>query len=166
MKRRRKILLTISLILYVVGGVLTLTACASSPVIAAPPITTPTLPPASPTTPAPTAAPALSLGSKQSGDLTISLFSNPNPPIRGSNVFEAVITDVKGQPISDATVSLDIDMTNMSHGKNVINASSSGEGRYVGNIYFLMPGPWRVIVSIGRAGQINTIRFDFTVNWR
>jgi len=92
------------------------------------------------------------------------VFSNPNPPIRGTNTFEALVTDAKGQPVSDAALSFDIDMTNMSHGKNVVTASALGEGRYRGDVHFLMPGPWRVIVGIDRAGQTSTVRFDFMVN--
>ncbi len=77
-----------------------LTACARSPLVAATqPAAAPTLTPASPTTQAHATMQALALGSKQSGDLTLSLFSNPNPPIRGNNTFEAVVTDTKGQPM-------------------------------------------------------------------
>ena len=105
------------------------------------------------------------LGGKQSGDLLVWIFSDPNPPVRGDNTLEALVTDSNGQPITDVTISFDIDMTNMSHGKNVVTASSLGEGRYSAEIHFLMPGPWRVIVGIERAGQTTTVRFDFMVAW-
>ena len=105
------------------------------------------------------------LGGKQSGDLLVWIFSDPNPPSRGDNTLEALVTDSNGQPITDATISFDIDMTNMSHGRNVTTASSLGEGRYSAEIHFLMPGPWRVIVGIERAGQTTTVRFDFMVAW-
>ena len=104
------------------------------------------------------------LNSKQVGDLKVSLLTTPNPPIRGSGTLKALITDTKGQPISDATLSFDISMTNMNMGKNVVAASSLGEGHYSGQVYFSMTGPWRVVVGINRAGQTNTIPFDFTVN--
>ena len=91
--------------------------------------------------------------------------SDPNPPSRGDNTLEALVTDSNGQPITDATISFDIDMTNMSHGRNVTTASSLGEGRYSAEIHFLMPGPWRVIVGVERAGQSTTVRFDFMVAW-
>jgi nitrogen fixation protein FixH len=94
------------------------------------------------------------------------IFSDPNPPIRGGNTIDVLVTDTNGQPISDAKVSFDINMTNMNHGKNVVTASSLDEGRYSGEVFFLMPGPWRVIVGIERAGQTNTVRFDFMVNFR
>lgn len=105
------------------------------------------------------------LGGKQSGDLLVWIFSAPNPPSRGDTTLEVLVTDSNGQPITDATISFDIDMTNMSHGKNVTTASSLGDGRYSGEVFFLMPGPWRVIVGIERAGQTTSIRFDFMVAW-
>lgn len=124
-------------------------------------------------TPIPTltlAAPAtqdstIVLGGKPSGDLLVWIYSDRNPPVRGDNTFKAFVTDAKGQPITDATVSFDINMTNMNHGKNVVTASSLGDGNYSGTVHFLMAGPWRVIVGVKRAGQTDTVRFDFMVNW-
>jgi len=128
-------------------------------------------------TPIPTFTPAASsaqasdgnqipaLGGKQSGDLLVWIFSDPNPPSRGDAAFEALITDLEGNPVSDAAISFDTDMTNMSHGRNVTAASSLGDGRYSAELHFLMPGPWRVIVGIERAGQTSAVRFDFMVSW-
>jgi len=126
----------------------------------------PAQPPAQP--PAPVVAGRTSLGSaKQATDLTIALFSAPNPPIRGNDVLEAVITDAQGQPVTDAQVAFDLDMTNMSHGKNVVVATPQGEGRYAGRVFFMMPGPWRVITFVQRPGQpLVQARFDFQVNLR
>jgi hypothetical protein len=104
------------------------------------------------------------LGGKPGGNLLVWIFSNPNPPSSGDNTLEAFVTDANGQPITDATVSFDINMTNMNHGKNVVTASSLGNGHYSGDVHFLMGGPWRVIVAIERAGQTDTVRFDFMVN--
>lgn len=98
--------------------------------------------------------------SKQSGDLVVWIFSAPTPPVRGNDTLEAFVTDASGQPIADAEVSFDIDMTNMSHGKNVVTASSLGDGHYSAQLHFLMPGPWRVIVGIQRGGQQTSVRFD------
>lgn len=106
-------------------------------------------------------------GSKKIGAFTVTLFSSPNPPIRGSNTLEALVVDANNQPVTDATVSFDIDMTNMSHGKNVVAAKSTGNGRYAGTLFFMMPGPWRVIVAVERAGQpAASDRFNFSVNLR
>jgi len=57
-------------------------------------------------------------------------------------------------------------MINMSHGKNVVEATPMGEGYYAGDVNFLMAGPWRVLVAIERTGQTSTVRFDFDVNFK
>ena len=144
-----------------------LTACALQPGSSGPqPTILPTFTPPPSATQDPNGIQVPALGGKQSGDLLVWIFSNPNPPIRGGNTIELLVTDTNGQPISDAKVSFDINMTNMNHGKNVVTASSLGEGRYSGEVFFLMPGPWRVIVGIERPGQTKTVRFDFMVSFR
>ena len=136
-----------------------------------PPAPTATLarPAQSPTQPAPPAvAGRTSLGStKPAADLSIALFSAPSPPIRGANALEAVVTDAQGQPVTDAQVAFDLNMTNMNHGKNIVVATPQGEGRYAGRVFFMMPGPWRAITIVQRPGQpAIQARFDFQVNLR
>ncbi len=162
MKTGGKILIMIALTLCAVGGVTVLTACARSPLTpASQPAAAPTL-----TSPAPAAQTSAALSSRPSGDLLVSLLSTPNPPIRGTNTLKATVTDAKGQPISDAAITFDLDMTNMSHGKNIVTASYLGGGQYSSQVFFMMPGPWRVIVRIERQGKTDSIRFDFNVNYR
>ncbi len=129
------------------------------------PTALPTLTAASSTTQDPNITPVPALGGKPTGDLLVWLFSDPNPPVRGDNTFEVLVTGANGRAITDAAITFDLNMTNMNHGKNVVTASSLGEGRYRGVVHFLMAGPWRVIVGIDRAGQINTVQFDFMVSW-
>jgi nitrogen fixation protein FixH len=106
-------------------------------------------------------------GARQAADLTITLYSAPNPPTRGTNVLEAAVTDAQGQPVADAQVAFDLDMTNMSHGKNVVAATPQGDGRYAGRAFFMMPGPWRAIALVARPGQPTVqARFDFQVKLR
>jgi hypothetical protein len=104
------------------------------------------------------------IGVKQTGSLRVELVTISNPPVSGNNTFEAFVTNAAGQPVSDAKISLDSDMTNMSMGRNVIGLPLSGEGVYSGKVYFSMPGSWRIIVTIDYAGQTSTVRFDFMVN--
>jgi hypothetical protein len=148
------------------AGTLLLAGCGmfSAP-LAQQPTALPTFTPAAPTSQDLTVTQIPALGGKTSGNLLVWIFSDPNPPIRGDNTFEAFVADANGQPMTDAAISFDINMTNMNHGKNVVAASSLGNGRYRGVVHFLMPGPWRVIVGIERGGQTNAVRFDFMVNW-
>lgn len=141
---------------------LALTACSSGETTSvAPPASA--SPGSSSTTSAVIADGTPALGSTQSGDVTVSLFTSPAPPARGQGTLVAFVTDAAGQPISDAAVSFDIDMTNMSHGKDVVAATPSGGGYYSGDVFFLMPGPWRVIVGIESDGHETSVRIDFMV---
>lgn len=97
------------------------------------------------------------------GDYAVWLTS-AEAPQRGTAQLDAVVVDKDNQPVTDATVSFDIDMTNMSHGKNVIKTTAAGDGHYAGEVHFMMGGPWRVIVVIERGNQAPVnVRFNFNV---
>ena len=106
-------------------------------------------------------------GSKKIGAYTVTLYRSRIPPDLCNNALQALIVDANNQPVNDATVSFDMDMTNMSHGKNVVTAKLADNGRYAASLSFVMSGPWRVIVVIQRAGQPPASdRFNFSVNLR
>jgi hypothetical protein len=143
----------------------------STPTLTAPGLQAPSVPTTLPLS-TPTASGSLALapgtlGNKKSVNFVVRLSSNPTPPIRGIGTLEAVVTDANSQPINDAQVSFDLDMTTMSHGKNIVAAAPQGNGRYVGQVRFMMPGPWRAITVVERPGQpAEQVRFDFNVNFR
>jgi len=117
----------------------------------------------------PAAAPSGNVlgNSRQAGPFTVLLLGTPNPPVRGGNTLEAVITDAKGEAVDGARVSFDLDMTTMSHGKNVVVATARGAGHYVGAVSYAMGGPWRVIVTVEKAGQPpQSVRFELSVSTR
>jgi hypothetical protein len=138
----------------------------TTPGLQAPSVPT-TLPLSTPTASGSLALAPGTLGNKKSVNFVVRLSSNPTPPIRGIGTLEAVVTDANSQPINDAQVSFDLDMTTMSHGKNIVPAEPAGQGLYSGQAFFMMPGPWRSIVVIERPGQPPVqARFDFRVNAR
>jgi hypothetical protein len=105
--------------------------------------------------------------SQKVGDLTITLSAPKAAPVRGQNTVEALILNTSGQAVNDAKISFDLDMTNMSHGRNVVTAERIADGRYAANVTFMMPGPWRIISTVERGGKaIGSARFDFNVNMR
>jgi len=107
------------------------------------------------------------LGELKTSSFVVKLSSNPAPPIRGKDLLEVLIMDASGRPVEGAKVFFDLNMTNMNHGKNVVEASGTGKGHYFGEVRFMMPGPWRVIVRIEAAGHPSEdLRFEFQVNWR
>ena len=112
----------------------------------------------------PTATAGPPLGSQQVNDLQVVLTSYPASPIRGRNVLEVLIADAESRPVTDAQVSFDLDMTNMSHGRNIVPAQPMGNGHYSGRVFFMMPGPWRIIAVIERPDKpVERVRFNFSV---
>jgi hypothetical protein len=107
------------------------------------------------------------LGEQRSSNLIVRLSGAPSPPIRGPGSLEALVTDTAGKAIDDAELSFDLDMIRMSHGKNLVAAASQGKGRYLGEVRYMMPGAWRVIVRIARPERApEAFRFEFNVNLR
>lgn len=85
-------------------------------------------------------------------------------PVTGATIVDAYLVGDDGEPVEGASVTFDIDMTNMSHGKQVAPTTAAGEGHYAGDVHFMMPGPWRIIATIERPGQSPVqLRFEFQV---
>jgi YtkA-like protein len=104
------------------------------------------------------------LGGQRAGNLLVWLASKPEQPQRGDAMFDAYLVQPDGQPIDNATVTFDTDMTNMSHGKYLVPTEATGNGHYVGQVHFSMPGPWRVIALVERPGNETVkLRFEFDV---
>ena len=107
------------------------------------------------------------LGGLRQGDVLAWLSSNPAQPITGVAELDAYLVGVDGEPVADATVTFDTDMTNMSHGLYLVESQPVGDGHYTGRINFSMPGPWRVIAVVERPGhETQRIRFEFKVNYK
>lgn len=88
-------------------------------------------------TPSETAAPA-----------TITLNTNPNPPMAGDVELLFTVVDDKGQPVSGADFDVIADHTDMSgmtmHGK----ATDQGNGNYAITTNFSMVGNWMLTVQV------------------
>ena len=93
--------------------------------------------------------------------MMVSLSIAPFPIVGGQQSdFEISLTDVSGQPVTDASVNLDLSMPSMPMPANQISAQPFGDGRYVGAGYFTMRGGWRIEVIIARAGQTQSVYFE------
>jgi Cu(I)/Ag(I) efflux system membrane fusion protein len=100
---------------------------------------------------------------KTAGDLRLRLRTQPDPAKVGDNRLRIEVKDTRGQPITNATLSLEytMDMPGMMIDK--AQASHAGEGIYEAKLRFAMAGPWGVTVSIQRPGQAE-VRERFTVH--
>jgi hypothetical protein len=96
------------------------------------------------------------------GAFTFTLLGiDPPPPATGTSTWTIQITDAKGQPVTDATIT-DIKAVMPQHGHPttaVPQPSSNGDGTYsLANMYLFMGGVWQVTITAqecttGDAGQ-------------
>ena len=111
---------------------------------------------------APAAAPA-------TGNVEITLTTQPSPPKMGETTFEAMVMQ-GGQPVTDADVSVELFMPAMPAMKMPEMKSSTplkheGGGRYRGAGNVMMAGSWDATVSVKRGGQeIGTHKVPLVAN--
>lgn len=108
---------------------------------------------------APAAAP---ITEKKSGDLTLTLETQPAKAKLGENVIRLKIRDAKGAPVQDATVNLTsmMAMPGMAIGKAA--AKHVKDGIYEATVSLAMAGTWEIGVSVQRPGQ-KPVQEKFTV---
>lgn len=97
---------------------------------------------------------------QESSGLLVSLAINPYPPSGAQSNFDINLTDLNGQPVSDATISLDLTMPAMPMPPNQLNMVAGEAGKYHAAGYFTMRGLWRIEVIITRGGQTQSAYFD------
>jgi YtkA-like len=95
------------------------------------------------------------------GNLNVTLALSPYPPA-GFQQASYVVTlkDENGQPVSDASVMLDLTMPAMPMPSNQVVAKYTDSGLYQGAGRFTMRGLWRIVVIIQRGGEKITAYFD------
>ena len=81
----------------------------------------------------------------------------PQPSRTGENTFAVAVAN-RGEPVTDADVSVELFMAampsmNMAEMRNTIALTHSGGGRYEGAGPVMMAGGWDVIVHVRRGGQ-------------
>jgi hypothetical protein len=102
--------------------------------------------------PGPAGFPATPLltASSASGALTLEVFSDPQPPVRGNVPVRFRFTDAAGHPVDGLTLAVVPWMPAMGHGSSVVpTVTALGEGRYdLANLYLFMPGQWELRTTI------------------
>lgn len=104
----------------------------------------------------------MSLSSTSNSSEQIALTTDPNPPRLGSANFIITVKDEKGQPVKDAKVFFDLNMTAMNMGTQQGNATSQGDGTYAATGKLTMRGPWKVVTKITMPDG-KELSKDFTV---
>lgn len=90
--------------------------------------------------------------------LDIAFRPQPDPPKTGESLFEVTVKDAKGQPLTDAEVSVQLFMPamptmNMPAMRNETKLPHVGGGVYRGPGQVMMAGRWDVTVSVAKGGQ-------------
>jgi Cu(I)/Ag(I) efflux system membrane fusion protein len=100
---------------------------------------------------------------KTVGSFSVSLTLKPQPAKLGVNLMRIHVSDHAGNPVNDATVSVEytMDMPGMLIDKTEAKLVDAGD--YDVPMRFSMAGPWGVTVSIRRPGQAEA-RERFTVS--
>ena len=102
---------------------------------------------------------------KKSGDYTLDIRLDKNPPIMGDNLMEMDIKDAQGQAVTDAKVAVTYTMPPM-QGMAPMNyktdAVLKGE-KYQATLKFSMSGSWNVEVKITQAGKTTPVKFNVDV---
>ena len=102
---------------------------------------------------------------KKSGDYTIQIKMDKNPPITGENKIDITIKDITGKNVIDAAVGINYGMPAMP-GMGAMNykttAGLKGES-YLATINFSMAGPSFINIKITRAGKSQLVKLNVDV---
>ena len=90
--------------------------------------------------------------------LDISFRGRPDPPRAGDNEFEVAVKDARGQPLTDAQVTVQLSMPamptmNMPAMRNEATLPPVGGGVYRGMGLVIMAGRWDVTVAVAKDGK-------------
>jgi hypothetical protein len=98
------------------------------------------------------------VASGQPQSATVTIKTKPAPLGLGQNLFEAVVKDAKGQPVTDAEVVLTLVMpadpkTKHPEMRTEGKLNNVGAGKYNGIAMVTMAGDWIVTVTATREGK-------------
>jgi hypothetical protein len=103
---------------------------------------------------------------KKSGDYTLDIRIDKNPPVVGDNLMELTIKDADGKTVTDAKVSVTYTMPPMS-GMAPMNYKTDAVAKegssYQATLKFSMSGSWNVEAKITRAGKTTPVKFNVDV---
>lgn len=94
----------------------------------------------------------------QSGAATLTLTTRPSPLGLGQNLFEVLVKDAKGQPVTDAEVAIVLMMpadpkTKHPEMRTEGKLNKVGAGKYNAVAIVSMAGDWEITVTASRNGK-------------
>jgi len=84
----------------------------------------------------------------------VTLLVNPNPPLitRPAALSIRLLSGATQQPVTNARVTLQCDMTEMDMSTGKVDAHPQGDGTYLADLQFSMSGLWHAHVNISAPG--------------
>ena len=102
---------------------------------------------------------------KKSGDYTVQIKIDKNPPVTGENKMDITIKDTTGKNVTDATVDINYGMPAMP-GMGAMNYKTTAGlrgDRYLATINFSMAGPSFINIKIIRGGKSQSVKLNVDV---
>ena len=102
----------------------------------------------------------------KAGEYNIEVRMERNPPAKGHNGIEVVVTDGASRPVTDAEVEIEYLMPSLRGRPPMMDYSVKAKpagNKYHADLNLSMAGEWRVLVKIARAGKGETLGFTFVV---
>jgi hypothetical protein len=102
----------------------------------------------------------------QAGPYQVTMQVNPNPPsiTQPATLSIQMLENKSKQPVTNAQITLESNMTTMEMGSAPAEAKSQGNGAYLAHVQFSMSGPWQVQVLISMPGETHTYSAVFEVS--
>jgi hypothetical protein len=102
----------------------------------------------------------------KAGDFTVRVMMDKNPPARGYNNMDVVITDAAAKPVTDAQVRVEYLMPSLPGRAPMMEYSTTAKPsghHYSARLDLSMAGQWTVVLKVIRAGKTAIMEFAFVV---
>jgi hypothetical protein len=102
----------------------------------------------------------------KAGDYNVTVRIDRNPPARGYNNLDVVITDATGKPVADAGVQVEYLMPSFPGRPPMMKystAAKQSDHHYVARVDLSMDGVWNLLLKVTREGKTDTMEFTFVV---
>ena len=102
----------------------------------------------------------------KAGEYNIDVRIDRNPPGRGHNGINVMVTDRASRPVTDAEVEIEYLMPSLRGRPPMMDYKTKAQpagGKYHADLNLSMAGEWRVIVKVARGGKGETVGFTFVV---
>ncbi|MBI3953697.1 MAG: FixH family protein [Chloroflexi bacterium] len=94
------------------------------------------------------------------GAVNVEVFIAPYPPQREGSIDLYITEKTTGKPVETGSVDMAFDMY-MPHGRIRAEAQSTGGGHYLVPYKLVMPGEWRLDMTVSRSGEVAALALIF-----